>query len=108
MHSRPKCSQEGCECELVYKAGEVYLCSKHYEEPERETFEDHLMQLDEARGGNRMVDAVPQGGECRGVGSVSSVDAVANRGWRDDNRAADPMYRERRQNAQQNYTLMHC
>jgi hypothetical protein len=106
VHSRPKCSQEGREHYALKAFGGV--CSKHYEEPERETFEDHLMQLDEARGGNRMVDAVPQGGECRGVGSVSSVDAVANRGWRDDNRAADPMYRERRQNAQQNYTLMHC
>ena len=45
------------------------------------------MQLDQfVRGGNQMVDAVPQGGECRVVDSASSVDAawVGKRGWRDD------------------------
>jgi len=53
-------------------------------------FEHHLMQLDQiARGGNRMVDAVPQGGEHRVVDSSSSVDAVTDQGWRDDIFAAE-------------------
>ena len=89
VHSRPKCSQEGCERDASKNFGGV--CWKHREEPEGETFEDRLMQLDQTvRGGNRMVDAVPQGGEqYRVVDSSSSVDAVLDRGWRDDNFAAE-------------------
>ena len=120
MHSRPKCSQEGCERDALKTFGGV--CWKHREEPEGEVvqvglhawsyrkydnvgkevllpigpvppFEHHLMQLDQiARGGNRMVDAVPKGGEHRVVDSSSSVDAVTNRGWRDDIFAAGGYY----------------
>ena len=88
MHSRPKCSQEGCERDALKNFGGVSW--KHREEQEGETFEDHLMQLDQTvRGGNRMVDTVPQGGERRVVDSSSSVDAVTNQKWRDDIFAAE-------------------
>ena len=116
VHSRPKCSQEGCE---HYALKDLGVCWKHYEEPEVERvqvglrawcyrkfdntgkevlfpvppfppFELHLMQLDQTvRGGNRMVDTVPQGGERRVVDSSSSVDAVTNEKWRDDIFAAE-------------------
>jgi hypothetical protein len=95
------------------------VCWKHYEEPEVDRvqvglhawcyrkfdntgkevllpkypfppFEQHLMQLDQTvRGGNQMVDTVPQGGERRVVDSSSSVDAVTNQKWRDDIFAAE-------------------
>jgi hypothetical protein len=117
VHSRPKCSQEGCERDALKNFGGVSW--KHREEPEGEVvqvglhawsyrkydnvgkevllpigpvppFEHHLMQLDQiARGGNRMVDAVPQGGEHRVVDSSSYVVAVLDRGWRDDNFVAE-------------------
>ena len=87
------------------------VCWKHYEEPEVERVQvglrawcyrkfditgkevlfpigpfppfelEQLMQLDQTV---RMVDTVPQEGERRVVDSSSSVDAVTNRGWRDD------------------------
>ena len=109
-HSRPKCSQEGCERNALKSLGGV--CWKHRrEEPEVERVQvglrawcyrkfdntgkevllpigpfppfelEQLMQLDQTV---RMVDTVPQEGERRVVDSSSSVDAVRNRGWRDD------------------------
>ena len=87
------------------------VCWKHYEEPEVERVQvglrawcyrkfdntgkevlfpigpfppfelEQLMQLDQTV---RMVDTLPQEGERRVVDSSSSVDAVTNRGWRDD------------------------
>ena len=45
---------------------------------EERRFERRLMQLDEiVRGGKRMVDGVPPGGEHRVVDSASYIDAVA-------------------------------
>jgi hypothetical protein len=116
VHSRPKCSQEGCK---HYALKDLGVCWKHYEEPEVERVQvglrawcyrkfditgkevlfpigpfppfelEQLMQLDQTV---RMVDTVPQEGERRVVDSSSSVDAVTNRGWRDDIFAAGGYY----------------
>ena len=113
VHSRPKCSQEGCK---HYALKDLGVCWKHYEEPEVERVQvglrawcyrkfdntgkevlfpigpfppfelEQLMQLDQTV---RMVDTVPQEGERRVVDSSSSVDAVTNQKWRDDIFAAE-------------------